>query len=1078
MWLTRLALRNPVLILMMSLMTVVLGLQSLLRLSVDLFPDITIPVVRVATFYPGAGPADIEKAITVPVERAVAAAPGVDRVESTSRQGVSLVSTWFSYGTNLDNAQFEVQQRVSQMLNTLPPGIQQPFIIKFDITNIPVVTVAISSDSLDEKQLYDLAYNVIEPQLERLPGVASSTPGGGKQREVEVEVERDALRARSLGILDVVSAVRASNLLLPSGNLKTGDRDVNVFSNTQVQHPRELESIILQPAQPSQPQSQPVRLSDVAKVFDGTADQQNIVRVSGVRGVYLRVLKQPQANTIAVVDAVRAALPKLYGVPESVKLVISFDQSSYIRSAVKALEHEALQGGGLAVLVILVFLLSLRATGIVAVAIPLSIIATFVLLYFAGQSLNVFTLGGLALGVGRLVDDSIVELENIHRHLLTEPTRKQAVLKAAQEVAMPILVSTITTIVVFFPVLFLTGVARYLFIPLALTISFSLLMSFFVSRTVTPLLCLYWLKKPAESHAPSGPRFVRWIAAALDRLDAAYARALQAVLRHRLVTILVILGLCAGTVPLYFRIGSEFFPQTDESQFTLSYKAPIGTRVERSEAIAIQLEDVMKESLAPRPGEGPLHVAMLSDIGLPGGRTALFTGNTGSHSGNIQVALVPRGQRKESDTQIVERVRSALSTKTAGIVTFFFTGGIVKRILNIGQPAPIDVEILGQDQEQGSLYAKRVLQKLRALQDNKGRPMLTDLQVTREENYPELHIVVDRQKAGVLGISEQQVAQSVLATLSGSTQFQPIRYNDPKSGNEYFVNVRMSDRYRDEVDDISDIFLRSPQGGMVALSTLARIDRSSGPVQISRKYLQRAIDVTANVAATSNLGDASSAVENALRELPPPEGFSVKVSGQREAQAQAFAGLLLSALLAVVLVYMVLASQFKSLLQPVIIMMSVPLGLAGVMVALFVTGTTLSVNSFMGIIMMVGIVVSNGVLLVDYANVLRRRGDDLVAATVHAGQTRLRPILMTTIATIVGLIPMALGIGEGSETNLPLARAVIGGLTVSTVMTLFLIPVLYSLLGRFGVPGGDDEDEDEDHGASEPVASRAESVHA
>ena len=348
MWLTRLALRNPVLILMMSLMTVVLGLQSLLRLSVDLFPDITIPVVRVATFYPGAGPADIEKAITVPVERAVAAAPGVDRVESTSRQGVSLVSTWFSYGTNLDNAQFEVQQRVSQMLNTLPPGIQQPFIIKFDITNIPVVTVAISSDSLDEKQLYDLAYNVIEPQLERLPGVASSTPGGGKQREIEVEVERDALRARSLGILDVVSAVRASNLLLPSGNLKTGDRDVNVFSNTQVQHPRELESIILQPAQPTQPQSQPVRLSDVAKVTDGTADQQNIVRVSGVRGVYLRVLKQPQANTIAVVDAVRAALPKLYGVPESVKLVISFDQSSYIRSAVKALEHEALQGGGLA----------------------------------------------------------------------------------------------------------------------------------------------------------------------------------------------------------------------------------------------------------------------------------------------------------------------------------------------------------------------------------------------------------------------------------------------------------------------------------------------------------------------------------------------------------------------------------------------------------------------------------------------------------------------------------------------------------------------------------------------------------
>lgn len=1074
MWLTRLALRNPILILMLSLMTVVLGLQSLGRLSVDLFPDITIPVIRVATFYPGAGPADIEKAITVPLERAVAAAPGIDRVESTSRQGVSIVSAWFTYGTNLDNAQFEVQQRVSQVLNTLPPGIQQPFIIKFDITNIPAVTVAVSSDSLDEKQLYDLAYNVIEPQLERITGVASATPGGGKQREVEIEVERDALRARGLGILDVVSAVRSSNLLLPSGNLKTGDRDINVFSNTQVQHPRELSEVIVQPGQnpTGQNPTAPVRLSDVATVTDGTADQANIVRISGVRGVYLRVLKQPQANTIAVVDAVRAALPKLIGVPESVKLVISFDQSLYIRNAVKALEHEALQGGGLAVLVILIFLLSLRATGIVAVAIPLSIIATFVLLYFSGQSLNVFTLGGLALGVGRLVDDSIVELENIHRHLATEPTRKQAVLKAAQEVAMPILVSTITTIVVFFPVLFLTGVARYLFIPLALTISFSLLMSFFVSRTVTPLLCLYWLKKPDSQHHASSSGLVQHIAHALDRMDDLYARMLGAVLRHRIITVFSILALCAATVPLYFKIGSEFFPQTDESQFTLSYKAPIGTRVERSEEVNVLLEKIMDDVLLPKNGQPPIHIATLSDIGLPGGRTALFTSNTGPHSGNIQVALVPRSQRNESDTQIVDRVRSALRDKTAGIVTYFFTGGIVKRILNIGQPAPVDIEILGQDQDVGAQYAKKVLGKLRSLQDRQGRPLLTDLQITREENYPELHIEVDRMKAGVLGISEQQVAQSVLTTLSGNTQFQPIRYNDPKTGNEYFVNVRAGDRFRDDLDDVRDIFVRSSQGGMVALSSLARLERRSGPVQISRKYLQRAIDVTANISATSNLGDASTEVEKALHDLPPPEGFSVKVSGQREAQEQAFSGLLLSALLAIVLVYMVLSSQFKSLLQPVIIMMSVPLGLAGVMVALFLTRTTLSVNSFMGIIMMVGIVVSNGVLLVDYANVLRWRGEHLITATVHAGRTRLRPILMTTIATIVGLIPMALGIGEGSETNLPLARAVIGGLTVSTGMTLFLIPVLYSLLGTRGMPGQYDDEE------TDPAHTDKESVHA
>src|SRR5215510_13072514 len=529
MWLTRLALRNPVFILMMSLMTVVLGLVSLRRLSVDLFPDINIPVIRVATFYTGAGPADIEKTITEPIERAVSASPGVDRVESQSRQGFSSVSVWFNYGVNLDNAQFEVSQRVAQILNTLPSGIQQPFIIKFDITNIPVVQIAVSGEGLDERQLYDLAYNTIEPQIERINGVASANVGGGLIREIEVKVKRDALRARNLGILDVVDAVRESNLLLPSGHLKAGMRDYNVFSNTQVSKARPLSEVIVRGGAMTPAQGQgregaaAVRVRDIADVEDGTADQTEIVRINGQRGVYLRVLKQPGANTIAVVDAVRAAMPNLRGVPPNVHLAISFDQSHYIRSAVSALEHEAAWGGLLAVLVILIFLVSLRATGIIAVAIPLSIMATFVLLYFTGQTLNVFTLGGLALGVGRLVDDSIVELENIHRHLGMGQSRRDAVLAAAQEVAMPILVSTITTIVVFLPVLFLTGVARNLFLPLALTIAFALGMSFFVSRTVTPLLCLYTLKGhlgEAERGLPGA------VSRTLSRVDHAYARSL------------------------------------------------------------------------------------------------------------------------------------------------------------------------------------------------------------------------------------------------------------------------------------------------------------------------------------------------------------------------------------------------------------------------------------------------------------------------------------------------------------------------------------------------------------------------
>src|SRR5437588_374585 len=944
MWLTRLALRNPVLILMMSLMTLALGFVSLRNLCVDLFPDITVPLIRVAIFYTGAGPTDIEKSITMPVERAVSASPGVDRVESVSKQGVSLVSVWFQFGTNLDNAQFDVSQRIAQIMNTLPPGIQQPFNIKFDITNIPVAQVAVGSTELDEKQLYDLAYNVIEPQLERIPAVASATVGGGKVRQIEAAVQRDTRRARNLA---------------------------------------------------------------------------------------------------------------LRGVPHNVQLDISFDQSSYIRAAVKALEHEAVQGGLLAILVILVFLVSWRATAIVAVAIPLSIVATFVLLFFTGNTLNVFTLGGLALGVGRLVDDSIVELENIHRHLALGQNRRQAVLSAAQEVAMPILVSTITTIVVFFPVLFLFGIARNLFLPLALTISFALIMSFFVSRTVTPLLCLQILR---AEHAHDRTGVAGWIVRRLEGMDDAYARALRWVLGHRALTVCGILAFFVLSLGIKRFIGTEFFPDTDESQFTLLYKTPIGTRVERTEQVATRLEDAVKKTL------GPNTTTMISDSGLPLGRTAIFSANTGPHAGNLQVNLVPKAARSFSDVQAAEKVRATIRDALPGTQLYFFVGGIVKRILNFGSSAPIDVELLGYDLPEGAAFAREVHAAMRALTDKDGRPFLTDVQISREENYPELDVKVDREKAGRLGLSEQQVAQSVLASLSGSTQISPTQFTDPITGNEYYINVRMADAYRSHLDDLSDVSVRTPDGKLVALASIAKVERSTGPVLLNRKYLQRIIDVTANVAPGKDLGAASAAVERALHDVRTPEGFSASLSGQAQAQRDAFSGLSLAALMAIALVYMVLASQFRSLLDPLVIMFSVPLGVSGVFLILWLTGTTLSVNSFMGIIMMVGIVVSNGVLLVDFANVLRERdGLELVEATVRAGRTRLRPILMTTIATIVGLVPMALGIGEGSETNLPLARAVIGGLAVSTFFTLFLVPSLYSIADRWRRPHPKEEGEEIAH---------------
>jgi hydrophobe/amphiphile efflux-1 (HAE1) family protein len=1050
MWLTRLALRNPIFILMMSLMVAVLGYVSLRRLSVDLFPSIDMPVVRIGTFYTGAGPRDIEKSVTEPIERAVSATTGVDRIESTSRQGVSVVNVWLSYGTNIDTAQFEVAQRISVISQSLPPGISQPFVLKMDVTNMPVAQVAVAGAALDERELYDLAYNVIEPQIERLPGVATATVSGGKVRQIQVKANPDALRARGLGILDLVGAVRTSNLMLPSGNLKAGDLDYNVFSNTQFETPNAIRDVIVRAGTGGlgSGATPPVRVSDVAEVEDGTADQKDIVRVNGERGVILRVFKQPGANTIAVVDALRAGLPKLRGIPPGVSVEIRFDQSSYIRSAVSSLMHEALYGGLLAVAVILLFLASLRATGIVAVAIPLSIITSFVLLYFTGQTLNIFTLGGLALGVGRLVDDSIVELENIHRHLATGAERKKAVLDAAQEVAMPIFVSTVTTIVVFFPVLFLAGVARYLFIPLAMTISFALVMSFLVSRTVTPLLCLYTLRVEPAGTPPA--RLAAPILRALRWLDDRYAWALGVVLRHRLVTVVGIMALFAASLLLYRQLGTEFFPESDESQFSVTFKAPIGTRLERTERIAERLEQTVRRALDMKtPSGAPVVGALVSNCGLPAGRSALFGQNTGPHAGSVSVNLVARSARSLSDVAAADKVRQAVRNEFPGVQLFLSTGGIVKRILNFGSPAPIDVEILGYDLPGGAQYARQVAAKMRALHDAAGRPLLTDVQISREEDYPEFDVTVDRAKAGVLGLTQQQIAQSVLASLVGNTQFAPISFTDPKSGNEYFINVRLADADRAQLSDLGDIGLRASTGAMVSVDTVAEVKRAGGPVLISRKYLQRIIDVTANVAPGKDLGSATAAVQRAVDELPPPEGFTVALGGQSAAQAEAFSGLLFAAIMALVLVYMVLASQFRSLLDPLVIMFSVPLGISGVFAMLWATNTTLNVYSFMGIIMMVGIVVSNGVLLVDFANVLQARGKPLLEATVEAGRTRLRPILMTTIATIVGLLPMALGVGEGGETNVPLARAVIGGLTVSTVFTLFLVPALYSVLDRF-----------------------------
>ena len=1039
MWLTLAAMRNAIAVLMASLAIVLLGMTSINRISIDLFPNINFPQIQVGTVYKGASAQDIERSVTYPLEKAVSAVANVKYVESRSRQGFSLVIVQFNWGTDIDAALTKVVQRINQIINTLPPGVQQPFIIKSDLSNIPVCVVTVSGGGLDERALYDLAYNTIEPQFERLSGVASANVDGGKIRQITINLDRDRLYSKGLSVNEVTKSVNDANFLLPSGDVKVGSFDYNVFTNNQFSVVEPMEDIIVRRMGTTQ-----IRLRDVGRVEDSAETQVSIVRVNGERSVFLRINKQPGANTVEVVDAVRATLPKLLGVPPGVNVNLSFDQSSYIRQSIESLWHEAAIGSILAFLVILVFLRSFVSTIIISIAIPLSLLLTLIAMYFLGQTLNIFTLGGLALAVGRLVDDSIVELENINRHLdVPSKPRRKAVLDAAREVAMPIFVSTITTIVVFLPTVFLEGEARLLFIPLTFTISFSLFASFLVSRTVTPLLCLQWLRSEHEKpeHRGLRARFDRlfvWSGRIFERLDAWYQRCLEWSLDHRRALIGGILAMSASAIVIYLTpnaVGTEFFPASDESQFRLQVRAPVGTRVEETERIVKRMEDIIRSTA--RPGEIK---TIVSSIGVPGGRSGLFSQNTGPHAAQLQVYLSDPDKRSRKDKEIFGEMGPRLGGQSPGTIFTIQFGGIVSRVINSGAQQPIEIEQLGYDLRDARDTARQVVRSIQEV------PGVTFPFISREENYPQFDIVVDREKAAMAGLSQRDIAQAALISLHSNVSLNPSIFTDPRTGNQYNVVVQLDEPFRTTAEDLSRLFVMGEGSRPVLLGAVAEVKQGVGPVMIERKYQQRLIKINAQPAADRDLGAIAQDIDDKLKALPTPPGFTFQLGGQIQQQREAFGSLKFTSVLAIILVYMVMASQFRSLLDPFIIMFSVPLGMIGVVWALFLTRTTLNVTSFMGIIMMVGIVVSNGVLLVEYMNELRRQGLPLREAVVKGGRTRLRPILMTSLTTLVGLLPMALGIGTGSEANAPLARAVIGGLAVSTVLTLLFIPTLYVML--------------------------------
>src|SRR5215813_6575067 len=993
MWLTLAAMRNGIAILMASLAIILLGATSLGRMPIDLFPNLNYPSLRIGTIYKGASAQDIERSVTYPIEKAVSAVANVRYVESTSRQGFSVVTVQFAWSADIDAGLTEVMQRIQAIISTLPAGVQQPCILKFDLSNIPVCILTVAGGGLDERALYDLAYNTIEPQIERQPGVASANVDGGKIRQITINLDRDRLFSKGLAVSEVTRAVNDANFLLPSGDVKLGSFDYNVFTNNQFSVVEPMEDIVVR-----RTGTTPIRLRDVGRVEDSAETQVSIVRVNGERAVYLRVNKQPGANTVEVVDAVKATMPKLLGVPPGVNVSLSLDQSTYIRQSIENLWHEAAVGS---LLVILVFLRSFVSTIIIGIAIPLSLMLTLVAMYFLGQTLNIFTLGGLALAVGRLVDDSIVELENINRHLAIPGTpRRKAVLDAAREVAMPIFVSTITTIVVFLPTVFLEGQSRLLFIPLTFTISFSLFASFLVSRTVTPLLCYHWLRGEHEAR-PEEQRRTGGLKARLDRVFAWSG-------------IVLVLASALAVLPL---VGSEFFPESDESQFLIQVRAPVGTRVEETERIIKRMEAIIRSSTKPEEIK-----TIVSTIGVPSGRSGLFSRNTGPHTATLQVYLSDPDQRSRKDKQIFDAIRPKIGGQFPGTTYGVQFGGIVSRVLNSGSDAPIQIEQLGYDLKSARDLSRQVA---RALQDVPG---VSDPFISREENYPQYDIVVDREKAAMAGLSQRDIAQAALISLASNVSLNPSIFTDPRTGNQYNLVVQLDEPYRSSSDDLSRLFVIGDGGRPVSLGSVAEVRQGVGPVMIERKYQQRLIKITAQPSGR-DLGAVALDLEDKLRALPLPPGFTFQLAGQIQQQREAFSSL-----------------KFSSLLDPFFIMFSVPLGMIGVIWSLFLTRSTLNVTSFMGIIMMVGIVVSNGVLLVEYMNELRRHGLGVREAVIQGGRTRLRPILMTSLCTVVGLIPMALGIGTGSEANAPLARAVIGGLVVSTVLTLLLIPTLYLML--------------------------------
>jgi multidrug efflux pump subunit AcrB len=1037
------ALRYPFFIIMLCLMVLVVGVVNVISMPVDLFPRIDIPVVVVATFYSGMPPQQIEADITDTFERFFTLGSNIDHIESRSLTGVSLVKIYFKPGTDANAALSNIANLAMADLRRLPAGTLPPVVLGMTASSQPVCLVTLKGAGLNETQLKDLAQFQVRNQIANVPGASVPQPFGGRYRQIQVYVDPLKLEAHNMSLMDVVKSVNESNLILPAGDVRIGTKDFNIYANSQVPTPEQINSMPLKSVGNAS-----VLVADIGHAEDSGALQTNIVRIDGQHSVYVPILKQGGgSNTIQIVNGMRAAIKRLVDIPDSLRTAVVFDQSAFVKGAIKNLVKEASIGLVLTGIMILIFLGNARATIAVLLSIPLSALTCLLVMGATGGTINTMLLGGLALAFSRLIDDSVVVLENIFRFMEEGKPPAEAAAEGGMEVSLAVLAATSTTSIVFFPVFLLAGVSKYIFTDLALGVVISIFASYLFAMTVVPLFCAKFINlhleeaENLEKKRSVFQRFVLNFNERFQRLLVKYEDLAYRVLRKPGLTAAVLLGSIALILLLLTPfLGRAYFPRTDPGQFVINVKMPSGTRIEVSDQYIAKVEGVIRKVVAPRDLD-----MIVSNIGITPDLSAIYTPNASMDTAFVQVSL--NENHATGSYAYINAVRRKLSAEMPELGTYFQAGGLVDSVVNQGLPAPIDIQISSNDQDAAFKTAQQMAARLRALTS------ITDVYIPQDLKYPGIQLNIDRERASLIGLSPQDVVDNVITALTSNGVIAPSYWIDPNTGNNYMLTVQYSNKQIEHMnmEQFENIPLRGTGSkGYTPLRSVVFTRQIDTPTEVDHYQLRRVIDIYVQPTKES-LSLVSKQVDKIIKETSTIKGMRITVRGAVESMTDSFERFGIGLLLSIVLVYLVLMAQFASFVDPFIILMAIPPGLAGVVMILLFTGATLNIMSLMGVIMMTGIVVSNSILIVEFAGLLHSRGKSLIDSVVQSCKIRLRPILMTSLATLLGMIPMALGTEAGAEQYAPLARAIIGGLGVSVVVTVFLVPAVYLVIhGRRG----------------------------